>query len=459
MDIFQMSLSAAVLIIAIVVIRLLSLNKLPKNTFLVLWGVAAFRLLIPYSTASRFSLYNIVDSIAAFFSPHVVMPGVASYFWYDSTPTGTQGDLPIQGGTFTVSPMYMIWIIGAAAVASFFATAFYKSCKELKMAIPIRNNALVDEWCSEHKLLRPIQVLMSDRITTPVAVGILKPRIIFPKTMDFTDKRLMQYVLAHEFQHIKHFDMLWKLVLMLVLCVHWFNPLVWIMYVLANRDLEMACDEKVLTLFGEGTRSEYALSLIGMAEQRSRFTMLYNGFSKNATEERIVSIMKFKKASISTIITAILLAAGVTTVFATAYKDPGTTKAEQGVQTRTVPTTVSMNEAKDESAEEYPPYTLKNRRAFADFAEFLQYDETMHVYRFDGKWVRTLYDENIWKGKSYSGLMRSGITDNPNDIIDRGEPIDLKTVRNPETNQVEKLVEMTEEEAKAAIVQMAPKNQ
>ena len=134
--------------------------------------------------------------------------------------------------------------------------------------------------------------------------------------MDCGNEPQLRYILSHEFIHIKRLDALWKLILVIVLCCHWFNPLVWLLYVLMNRDLEISCDEKVILEFGEDTKTAYAMSLIGMAEHRTGFTPLYSNFSKNATEERILSIMKFRKTSVISLILAVMLVAGATTVFA-----------------------------------------------------------------------------------------------------------------------------------------------
>ena len=99
--------------------------------------------------------------------------------------------------------------------------------------------------------------------------------------------------------------------------MHWFNPLVWVMYILANRDIELSCDEAVVRLFGETTKAAYARALISMEETKSGFAPLCNNFNKNAIEERITAIMKFKKASIFSLALALALVVGVTTAFAT----------------------------------------------------------------------------------------------------------------------------------------------
>lgn len=441
MNIIQMSLYAGALILIIVTIRALCLNKLPKITFLALWGVVAFRLLIPFSIPSRFSIYNIMNDVETLINPKVLISSGTNPSVFDSFSTVNSQSLSVKDGILSASPMQIIWMIGVVFLSLLFLSTFHKNNKELKTALPIRGNEIIDDWCRKHKLHSSIQVLISDKITTPIAVGIIKPRILLPKTMDINDKRLMGYVLAHEYQHIKHFDMLWKLVLLLTLCIHWFNPLVWIMYVLANRDLEIACDEKVLTIYGGENRAEYALTLIQMAEKKSKFTPLYNGFNKNSTEERIVSIMKFKKGSIFLTTLALLLVVGITTVFASSSK--GENIDEVAIFTD--------NDAK----EDLLTHLSKRSHEKKDFAEFLNYDDTRNIYLFEGKWIHILYDENNWNGESNSTYSRSEIASDPDYW---GEPVNLKTVRNPETNKVEKLVEMTEEEAKEVISLMDLEN-
>ena len=121
--------------------------------------------------------------------------------------------------------------------------------------------------------------------------------------------------------HIQRFDSITKFVLIVTLCVHWFNPLAWVMYILANRDIELSCDEAVIRYFGESTKATYAQALISMEETRGSFAPLCSNFSKNAAEERIVSIMKYKKASVFSLILALALIVCVTTAFATSANE------------------------------------------------------------------------------------------------------------------------------------------
>ena len=135
--------------------------------------------------------------------------------------------------------------------------------------------------------------------------------------MDWKNEKQLQYVLSHEYVHIYRYDTVTKLIATLALCIHWFNPFVWVMYILFNRDIELACDESVIRQFGEKSKSAYSLMLISMEATKSGLLPFCNSFSKNAIEERITAIMKTKKITIFSLVLACLIVAGTATAFAT----------------------------------------------------------------------------------------------------------------------------------------------
>src|SRR5690606_14561979 len=149
--------------------------------------------------------------------------------------------------------------------------------KEFRTSLPVENEFIAN-WLQEHNLRRPIQIRQSDKITAPLTYGILRPVILLPKSFDWTDKTRLRFILTHEYVHIRRFDALTKWLLAFVLCVHWFNPFVWVVYILANRDLELSCDETVLQIHGKSLKSAYAMTLIAMEVQKSRLSFLYNHF-------------------------------------------------------------------------------------------------------------------------------------------------------------------------------------
>jgi len=320
MNLFQMSLSAGLLIMAIVIIRRVALNKLPKTAFLILWGIVLIRLLVPISIPMQFSIYSVVigfaetvlsDSTFIYREDPTMAVNMPVFSEHLQIITSSEilphvNEVPQQVRGFNMPSLTVIWLVGMFCSFIFFAIVYFKHHRVLGFVTCVSNDFLSD-WLKQHRLLRQITILQSGRITTPLAVGIIKPRIILPKNMDMSDTQLLHHVLLHEYFHIKRFDALWKIIMVCALCIHWFNPLVWVMFVRANRELELTCDELVLHHFGVEAKIAYAHSIISMAEQRSRFASLYNGFSKNAAEERIISIMKIKKSSVAGIILSIIL--------------------------------------------------------------------------------------------------------------------------------------------------------
>lgn len=137
----------------------------------------------------------------------------------------------------------------------------------------------------------------SELVSAPLTYGIFRPVILLPKTMDFGNASALSYVLEHEYIHIRRLDALTKPLMLAIFCVHWFNPAVWLMVLLANRDLELSCDEALLRRRGLDAKAEYAKALLSLEVQRSKFTPFYSSFSKNAMEERMKAMLKMKKST------------------------------------------------------------------------------------------------------------------------------------------------------------------
>ncbi len=337
MSLLQMSFSGAAMILTVVVIRALALHKLPKNTFLVLWGVVLVRLLVPYSVPSAFSVYSLVGRLTSMTHEATVIPvAPAGPTFPLETMPGTTAFAP-KPSVPAVDPWAVVWLIGVLGCGIFFAAAYFKCRREFRASLPVGND-YAKRWLQTHRLRRPVTIRQSDRISAPLTYGVFRPVILMPKTTNWADEEALAYVLGHEYVHIRRFDAVTKLALTSALCVHWFNPMVWIMYVLANRDIESSCDEAVIRGFGERTKSAYAMTLIRTEETRSGLSPLCNNFSKNAIEERIVAIMKIKKTSLVALFVAIALVIGVTTAFATsgqtaAASDIGKNDAANTVQT------------------------------------------------------------------------------------------------------------------------------
>lgn len=365
MDLLTMSLSAAVMIAAIVILRALLIDRLPKTTFLILWAVVLLRLLVPVSVPSAWSVYSLLQpkqqSIQTVQEESTVLPQVEPVVSQPSAittepvtpavdsaageaeeittaPTQQPSAAPtVQQSTPTeqppqaeektkpaislpVEPSALIWGVGAAALGLYFVVGYWRATREFDMSLPVEH-PFCGEWLQRQKekmpLRRQIRIRQFDRIGTPLTYGVRRPTILLPNQTLEEQPKTLTYILTHEYVHIRRFDCVSKLLLSAALCLHWFNPLVWVMYVLANRDLELSCDEMVLRLLGIENRSAYAMALLEMEEKRSGFGALYSAFGKNAIEERIGAIMKMKKRSLLSVVMAVVLVFTLTACLAT----------------------------------------------------------------------------------------------------------------------------------------------
>jgi len=333
----EMSLAGALLVIAIILIRALVMHKLPKSTFLILWAIVLARLLVPISIPSQvsvFNLGNILNSRAA--ESHIpeiyeTLPTrlpVPTFQWqfqrYTTASTGTTNMANTTEsytgrstiGLPAIQPATLVYFVGVILSIVFFTVLYFKHRKEFMMSLPV-NNSFTMQWLNTHKLKRRIIIRVSDKIATPLTYGILRPVILLPKDTDWTNVSQLEYILAHEYIHIRRFDTLTKILMTAALCIHWFNPILWAMYFLFNRDMEITCDEAVIRMFGETSKRGYALTLISMVERRSYLPVMYNNFSRHAIEERITAIMKIKKATIIGTLLALVLIVTTAAVFAT----------------------------------------------------------------------------------------------------------------------------------------------
>ena len=314
MSLFQMSVAGGVLILFIVVTRALAIHRLPKTTFLALWMIAALRLLLPFSIPLTFNIHIGLDVFSDVVQ-ELPSGNIASTLPGDSPPSYDIGTAVPSPVTERISIFVMLWLVGALLLVLYFSISYLRSMRKFRMSIP-DNTPYIQNWLTAHQISRPLVVRSSDLISSPLTYGILHPVILLPKKLDRNDQAALKYVLTHEYVHIRRFDAITKILFAAVLCIHWFNPFVWVMYVLANRDMELSCDAWVIRMMGAKNRSSYALMLIKMEERRNGMSALCSHFGKNAITERIEAIMKFKKATAVAIALALVLVVGATTAFA-----------------------------------------------------------------------------------------------------------------------------------------------
>lgn len=330
MTLLRMSLTGGVMAAAVILLRTLTRSRLPQRALLPLWYAVLARLLVPFSLPCPWSVYTLLDrlrpaarTIAPVTAPAVTAPTPVVTATAPTVPAAPAMTAPSAHAadfgpatTLSIDPWLAVWLLGALCCAVFFAMAYLRCRRHFAQSLPLESEC-ARRWLKAHPLRRRLTLRQSDRVGAPLTYGVLRPVILLPRDFDWDETESAKYVLEHEYVHVRHFDALAKLLLTAAVCVHWFNPLTWCMYVLVNRDIELACDEAVLRRFGHEAKSAYAMALIRMAGSGDGPAPLYSGFGKSAVEERITAIMKIKKTSAAALLVAAGLLAGVTTVFAT----------------------------------------------------------------------------------------------------------------------------------------------
>lgn len=308
MELLRRTLWGSALILLILLLRSLWKNRLPSLVFRVLWIVAALRLLLPLSVALPVSI-NYAPL------PSFEVPAATGQ------PLAWESALPLYGAeqhdisSAAVSPWMLLWLAGTVLFTAYFLISYVRCLRTFRSSLP-ESSPEVQAWLAEHRLLRRFSVRYSDQIASPLTYGILFPVILLPKALDRRDTATLQFVLTHEWVHIRRWDALVKLLFAATLALHWFNPLAWLLYWLGNRDLELSCDADVIRWVGWEYRAAYALALLELEEKRSGLLPCFSRFSKDFLEERVKSIMQFKRVSAVTAFLAMLLVVGITSAFA-----------------------------------------------------------------------------------------------------------------------------------------------
>lgn len=292
LSIFNMSLTATYVIIAVLLIRLL-LKRAPKKYSYVLWAIVLFRLVCPVSISSELSLFNAApfDMTAAQKNGEATLSYVSADIGYMEKPEMTVGiptmnaliseSLPPAVPAESVNPLRIgiklgtiVWSTGTAALLIYAMVSYFRLKRRMATAIRLDKH-----------------IFESDSIRSPFILGFFKPRIYIPFGLR-EQERL--YILKHEAYHLKRNDHLVKPLAFVVLAVHWFNPLAWLAFVLMAKDMEMSCDEKVLSGAGSGIAKAYCTSLLGFAANRRLPTASPLAFGETGVRERIKNILRFK---------------------------------------------------------------------------------------------------------------------------------------------------------------------
>lgn len=310
MRLLQMSISAGILIGFILILRCVGRRLFSARFLFLLWFVAVARMAVPLELP-------------------IQLPGIGleKVLQDEDLPTGQTvsgkgADIAAPERVRDGRNMWfnrlavLIWADVCLLLLIAYAWTYIRQMSRMQESLPLTEQACLTRWKESHPIRRDVGFMVFDRIAAPVTYGIWKPRIVFPKDMDMEDSQTVEYILRHEYVHIRRFDNLWKIAVLAVVCVHWFNPLAWVMWRCFNRDMELSCDQSAVAGMDGSGRRAYAMTLLRFAEKNHKVSLLCNSFGENAVKERIMMLMKNHKKTKIGIVCSILVMTLSMTVFA-----------------------------------------------------------------------------------------------------------------------------------------------
>ena len=303
LKIINMSISASWLVLAVLILRFV-LKKAPKWINVLLWGIVAIRLICPFSFESTLSLIPSAETIPlniGMDTTPTINSGISAIN-NAVNPIISQSNTPMAGASInplqiTIGIYEYIWIFGMIALALYTAISYWRLHRKVDTAVRYKDN-----------------IFQSENVSSPFVFGIIKPRIYLPFKMNGQD---LEHVVAHEHAHIRRKDHWWKPFGFLLLTIHWFNPLMWMAYVLLCRDIELACDEKVIKELGNEQRGDYTQALVACSINRRMIAACPLAFGEVSVKERVKSVMNYKKPAFWVIIISVIVCVGVAVCFLT----------------------------------------------------------------------------------------------------------------------------------------------
>ena len=338
---FNMSVSAMWIVFAIILLRVF-LKKSPKWVNAALWGLVGLRLILPVSFKSILSLIPSINTIPTEIvdtsTPYIesgftainqaVNPIISKFL----APDMMELISPIE---FLLSAATLIWIIGVGLMFLYTFASYLNIYLKVREGVRDKDN-----------------IILCDRVDTPFVMGIIRPKIYIPSNLGESDK---EYIIAHEKSHIKRRDYLWKPLAFLLLSFYWFNPVFWVAYVLLCRDIEYACDEKVIKECGEEKKAYYSETLLNCSIPRKAISACPVAFGEVGIKGRIKNILSYKKPSVLIVAVSLVLSTALAVCFLTDPLDNGggaefVTKKAGAVNLKDEIVTSAVTETKDGGA-------------------------------------------------------------------------------------------------------------
>lgn len=304
LKLLNLSISASWLVLAVLVLRLIS-KRSPKWVNVLLWGIVALRLVLPFSIESALSLIPSAETV----SPAVVQ--------FDPAPTITSGVSVIDNAvnpalsehfaaapTASVNPLYVwteiagwVWLIGLGAMLLYALVSYLRLRRRVSVSLCVREN-----------------IYLCDAISSPFILGVVKPRIYLPSGLDEVQR---QNVLSHERAHLARRDHWWKPLGFALLAVYWFNPALWLAYTLLCRDIELACDERVIRTMDESAVKTYSTVLLACSMPRKAVITCPLAFGEVGVKERVKNALHYKKPAFWVVAASVAVCVVVAVCFLT----------------------------------------------------------------------------------------------------------------------------------------------
>lgn len=296
-QILNMSITASFVIATVIVLRLI-LKKAPKWIRCIMWGMVAVKLIIPFSFESKLSLVLNAQRIAD--------TSQSSTDYIEAMINSTEAIQQID----LLSILSYVWIAGVVLMLGYMLFSYVHLCRKVREKVHLKEN-----------------IFICDHIRSPFVLGMFAPKIYLLSSMT---EQEAEYVIAHEKAHLKRHDNIWKPMAFILLSFYWFNPLCWLAYFLFNKDIELACDEKVIKGLDVKGKKAYSTALLLCSSGHNMVTSCPVAFGENNVKQRIKNVLKYKKPTGFIIATAIVLCVVVAVTFLTS---PVTTEKNKPVPT------------------------------------------------------------------------------------------------------------------------------
>ena len=418
LDVVNISIMSSYLIAAVAVARLF-MKKAPKNLCCILWLLVGIRLIMPFSFYSAFSLIpsgkdvnmaSMTGSGAEI--PHGADTASSSAYISEETIRALGYDdaaaESVNRPLVYLGIMSIIWLAGVFAMLIYMFISWYRIKKKVRAAVPCERGGIMFYQC--------------ENIVSPFLFGFFKARIYVPFGME-SDESTLDYVLKHETMHRTRKDYLAKPIGYVILAVYWFNPLVWAAYILMCRDIELACDERVIRELGGGHKKEYADALLSCSVSHQRIAACPVAFGETGVKGRVKNILSYKKPALWVIILTIIVCIVIAICFMTEKKETAVADNLDNVQLEMNMTNGNLiadganeniiidgTDAKNVTSHNYVSY---------DAEEYLKQWAEAFCAR-DGKTILEMSDENVRGDISERQLLVARIGDNNERYIDFG---------------------------------------